>query len=878
MSGAGAPAAPRLSGPRVRNRLMGAFGVLLAGAVALAALGWFVMQRTQAELRAYEDEVLPQIGSALELAERISRLAATAPQVAESPTPERLDVNSSIARGLIREIRQRSGAVDQRGALQQRLAPFIELGDSELLRLIEVTQQRQTVRDRLQSQMERLERVGRALHTRGTGAGGRAVGREAQIWSSLVLGAGDDAPATLGRLEADVEALLIALRRDRSEADGAPLDDLVALAEGPEGILALRRRLLQMEVRSNALVTLTRSNADRLTELVGEHVQQLRSTTRDRSTLVRTALVSGQTGLLVLTILCIAVALAAALFVRQVVAQLERITAVMSRLADGDTAVPTPAVTRPDELGALARTFEVFRDALLARERLVDDLRRQGELLAAVHNSMNDGLVVFDRDGRMRLWNRALERLFSQHGRSDQHVFEQGESVATLLARLPDATAWMLPGDPARHPLGTEVPPFADQPHVELHLPGQQVLDVRSRAMQGGGLVSLVTDLSERRAVETQLQHARQLDMLGRLTGGVAHDFHNHLGTIIGNLGMLAAQPGLDAAGEAQRSRALRAAESAARLTRRLLAFARRQPLQAEWVAVDSMIEEMADLIEYSAGPRVVLDLALASGDARLHLDRGQLENALLNLAINSGAAMPAGGRLTIATALDAGRLRITVADTGSGIPEALLHRVLEPFFTTKRGGSDAERGTGEGSGLGLSIVYGFVKQSGGAMQITSRVGEGTQVALAFPLAGPAQALPPPEPAGSGAPSSFAGLTLLLVDDDLAFRQTMVEMLQDLGAGVSAVDSAEAALALLAVAADPPDLLLTDLRLGDGLDGRRLALQVQERWPGVRVALMSGMPHEDSIGEMRWPFLAKPFTQQQLAAWLAVQVASPVPA
>jgi signal transduction histidine kinase/CheY-like chemotaxis protein len=524
--------------------------------------------------------------------------------------------------------------------------------------------------------------------------------------------------------------------------------------------------------------------------------------------------------------------------------------------------VATPATARRDELGALARTFEVFRDNLLAKQQLVADLRQQGELRAAVHSSMNDGLAVFDRDGRLRLWNEPLERMLAAHGVQPA----AGQPPRQLMAQLAGGIAWSAPGLTERQVLADgALPPFTAHAHVELYLPDNRVYDVRSRAMPDGGVVSLVTDLTERRAIEVQLQHALRLEMLGQLTGGVAHDFNNHLGTIVGTLGLLESQPALDAAGRAQLQRAGRAAERASALTRRLLAFARRQPLQAEAVAVDAMVEEMVDLIDYSAGDAVQVALTLRAGGACVHVDRGQLENALLNLVINSAAAMPGGGRLQIATCVDGGELELRVSDTGTGIPEALREKVFEPFFTTKA--------DGEGSGLGLSIVYGFVKQSGGRIALASRMGEGTSVTLRFPL--DASAMPALPAAAALAETDWPLTSVLLVDDDDAFRSTVAEMLSRAGCNVQAVASAERALHLLGQGV-APQLMLSDVRLGDGMGGVELARTVATGWPGVRVALMSGMPAEAFSSQPAWgsgwPFLQKPFDAPALRDCLSVTV------
>src|SRR5438105_588092 len=247
------------------------------------------------------------------------------------------------------------------------------------------------------------------------------------------------------------------------------------------------------------------------------------------------------------------------------------------------------------------------------------------------------------------------------------------------------------------------------------------------------------------------------------------------------------------------------------------------------------MIGEMADLIEYSAGPQVAVELLLDATDAFVFADRGQLENSVLNLVLNSAGAMPSGGRLTISTSIASDRVEVRVRDTGSGIPEALQPKVFEPFFTTKP--------EGEGNGLGLSIVYGFVKQSGGDIDLSSTPGQGTTVRLSFRRS----AAPVTRPAGresrANLPPALQGATVLVVDDNESFRATVADMLARAGAMPLAAASAEAALALLEAGAAPA-MVLSDICLGAGLDGLRFKRVVEMRWPGLQVALMSGLSPE----------------------------------
>ncbi|WKB53331.1 ATP-binding protein [Eleftheria terrae] len=857
---------------RVRTRLLAAFLILLVAALSLATVGWVGMRGAQQAVAGFEGELLPNIADALELAERTTQLAAVAPKLGESRSAGEFDADAAAVEDLLQQIGRHAGSLPSGGELSGRLAGLQGEVKRDLTQLLALTRRKLELQQAFEAQLARLEQVGSELHAPGR-RGAAPDPALVVAWSSLVLGASADAAATLGRLEADVEVSMLAARRRgalarHSEQTRQALQDLT---RGTDGLLSRRRALLELERRSAYLVVLTRANATELSDTVSRYVAGLRDAASERSDAVKRAVRFGETGMLLLQLACLLIAVLATRYVRRLVAGIEKITEVMSRLAQGDTAQPTPATSRRDELGALARTFEVFREALVAKQRLVNDLRTQKEMIATVHESMTDALAVFDTAGRLLLWNPQLGRLLARHGITPRAGLPAGE----LLARLPADSRWTVPGRIGQRPLAGARPlHFEAFDHVELHLPGGIVLDTRTRAVPGTGAVTLITDLSARRAIDLQLQHAQKLEVLGQLTGGVAHDFNNYLGTILGTLPLL--QPDLRQEPQAlgRLARVQRVAASAAGLTRRLLAFARRQPLQAETVVVDDMVEEMRDLVEYSAGPLVQVELALQAEGRCLQIDRGQLENALLNLVLNSAAAMPEGGRLTVATSVAEGRLRLQVTDTGVGIPEAALGKVFDPFYTTKP--------AGEGCGLGLSIVYGFVKQSGGEVDIRSQAGQGTCIALSFPAGeagGPSMRGAPPSAPDAGA--ALAGGQVMVVDDDEAFGATVADMLQSAGARVRVLPSAEAALQALEQGAGC-GLLLSDVCLCQGLDGLRLRQEVQARWPGLPVVLMSGLSAEMLQGRTGWdpsqPFLQKPFDARLLAEAVQPLLRQPRPA
>jgi PAS domain S-box-containing protein len=391
--------------------------------------------------------------------------------------------------------------------------------------------------------------------------------------------------------------------------------------------------------------------------------------------------------------------------------------------------------------------------------------------------------------------------------------------------------------------------------------------------------VGIIYDLTEKKRAEEVILHHQKLDAIGQLSGGIAHDFNNILSVIGGNLEMIAA---VDLPPAARRAvvRAQDAATRAARITQRLLAFARKQPLSPQAIDINKVLEEMSEILQRSIGEAVDVRMHLAPGLGTIETDVDQFETAVLNLALNARDAMPDGGALTIETegvrfdddprtAQDAPPgeyLRVSVSDTGVGMTPEVRARAIEPFFTTKDVGS--------GTGLGLSMVYGFMKQLGGHARIYSEVGRGTRVSLFFPRStAPARSGASPDeseaPAGNGE-------TVLVVEDDPDVRLVTVSRLEGLGYRVRiAVDGVSALDAL----ARNPDirLALVDIVMPGGMDGHALADEIEKRVPGVKIVLTSGYsPRMAVAGERaKRPFLPKPATRAEVAQAVHTALHSP---
>ncbi|WP_022681602.1 PAS domain S-box protein [Sphingobium bisphenolivorans] len=404
------------------------------------------------------------------------------------------------------------------------------------------------------------------------------------------------------------------------------------------------------------------------------------------------------------------------------------------------------------------------------------------------------------------------------------------------------------------------------------------VLDaIRDDAGELVGFAKITRDLTEKRAVEEQLRQSQKMEAVGQLTGGIAHDFNNLLTIITGNIDMAARWlSDTDTSPRVRRSidNAMRGAERAAALTQRLLAFSRRQPLSPKPLELDKLVTGMAELLRRSLGELVRLEIVTSPGLWTVEADPNEIESALINLAVNARDAMPSGGTLTIETAnahLDAtygvahnevppgNYVMVAVSDTGHGMPKDVLGRVFEPFFTTKE--------IGRGTGLGLSQVYGFVKQSGGHVNVYSEEGLGTTVKLYLPRY-TGEAIGEPDRESGVAQRSSGGEVILVVEDDEDVRSYSAECLRDLGYQVAEAVDGAAALRLLEQPNMRVDLLFTDVVM-PGMSGKDLCAAARALRPDLKVLYTSGYTRDSIVHGGRLDpgveLLPKPFSFEALA-------------
>ena len=379
---------------------------------------------------------------------------------------------------------------------------------------------------------------------------------------------------------------------------------------------------------------------------------------------------------------------------------------------------------------------------------------------------------------------------------------------------------------------------------------------------------TLREEIARHKATEANLRQAQKLEALGRLTGGIAHDFNNVLTGVVGFVGIALRRLDKDSHLKPLLDNALRAADRGATLTQRLLAFARKQTLNPRPVDLITLVDEMRSLIEQAVGTSCAIRFDFAPGSVVALVDSGQLELAILNLAINARDAMPEGGMLTIEVeprfcdGTDPAGLAVgdyavvTVSDTGTGMDEETLANAFEPFFTTKPAGA--------GSGLGLSMVQGFAAQSGGTVELASRKDAGTRAAIWLPRA---IGEPVSDARAAPTPRDVAPVRILVCDDDSDSRAAVVEMLRGEGHGVT--EAASAAMALQAMASGAVfDILVTDYAM-PVMNGAELAAEAERLRPGLKTLLISGHPAALRDETLRGTVLHKPFSQAALADRIA---------
>jgi PAS domain S-box-containing protein len=504
--------------------------------------------------------------------------------------------------------------------------------------------------------------------------------------------------------------------------------------------------------------------------------------------------------------------------------------------------------------------------AMTERQREDSALRQRYE---GLFENASDMIYMHDLEGRFTSINRAGERLAGYTRQqcelltlydliaAEDRERVRGEVAASITARRPAVFRAHV-----RSRDGRDVP-------VEVHV---RPVFADGRAI---GVEGIARDLTERERAEEELREAQKMEAIGQLAGGIAHDFNNLLTIVLAYADFIGTRVGDDPEAREAVNEVQKAAGRAAALTAQMLAFGRRQFLAPAVLDLNAVVQEMTPLLDRAVGDEVELSVRVADERLPVCIDRAQMEQALVNLAVNARDAMPGGGRLSIATSLwrlsepqesIAGGVaavppgtyaRVAVTDTGLGMSPEVLSHAFEPFFSTKQPGT--------GSGLGLAMIYGFIKQSGGHIDVSSTPGRGTTFELLFPLT-----------AEQGAAASLERRVVLVAEDDPPVRRLIAESLRREGAVVLEAADGEQARAIVEHHDGAIDILLTDLQM-PRMGGTELARWLAFQRPGARVLFMSGYAPPQSVTAGQFgpqTFIQKPFTRVELLKRLQALLAA----
>ncbi|WP_103333665.1 ATP-binding protein [Pseudotabrizicola formosa] len=815
----------------VRSRLLVALALLAVAVLTVGGIAWGALSRGNDRMDRLLAETLTGVDSALTLSRQAADLATLAPYLLTLESPFRIAQEGQAATALVDGLLAGLPADDP-------LRASLGVTRLAIAGLVRDTSLRAGLRDRtlrLNAELAVAERRYAAQSARAT-----APLQERQDWlvlqrtAAALLGAGR-AENLIGVGEFQREytrltrPLTLGLTGQRPVAEAAELGRLKTIAEGEAGLFELRRLELARQIGAEAALVRIRLGAAAVTAHAANATLQAQAAIAAERASTTTAIALAKSTLLLVVLASAALALVAALYVSgYVTANLRAISDAMIRLAAGDRQTKLPrGEGQGDEIGKLFHAFRTFRANALRLDRSHRQMAQRTALYENMMAGISDGVAILSDQGQIVAQNARLAP-----------VLRVDPARLTGRPRLTDVIA------DAGWQSGAQQAGYAT-----LSLGGVHHTELRESPLPKGGAVVLLSDATERRQLEDRLRQIQRIEALGKVSGEVAHDFGNILSTISGSLHLMDSAP-------PERQSILRqsiasAVDLGTALTVRLLAFARRQHLEPELLDLPGLVDGIVDLVSLALPEEVELIVRNAPIALPVRVDPGQLESAILNLCLNAGQAIAAKGRVTLTVSQLDDLAVVEVADTGAGMPPEVLAHAMEPFFTA--------RADGTGTGLGLAMVYGFIRQSGGDIAITSAPGQGTTVRLTLPLQRAALA-----------PESLDLGPVLLVEDDAADRKAAVTLLAPIAAPLLlAGDAAEA----LDQMADPLTLIVTDLTLAGRVDGWRLAETALTRWPEARAIVVSGhLPQVDPLSP-RFPgriaTVPKPLTADALSSALS---------
>lgn len=821
----------------VRGRLRTALAILSMAVIGVSALSWLTLQRVDVRLQELHRQSLTRVAEAIALSKQSSDLVASAPFLLSQRSNYLINEEGAKLLSVLALVRENwptapDEAENTPGGGVAEITHRMGAGIRDLMSAAEAIDD---IQARLRGQLARLgnlrDRANRAIEAQTVPDEGLFV------WWTLKSMNGDllNAAYAGNLIGVGEEQRYFQQQRNQigrfalTAGQAAFLRELDEIVAGPDGLFEQRRQELSLQLQAQNALFRIRRDADGINAEASAFAARAEETlTAERgasSTMIQFTRIS----VAVISIGSLALALFAALFVsRYVASNISRVSSAMVGLAKGDRTWVLPRqLGGNDEIGDLFRSYRVFRANALRLDRSNRQLDRRNALFEKVFANITDGVVITDAAGQITASNPAFHRIFR---------------VETARPPAVPFVDWLRSERFSQSAVGEDLQ-ITHRGFVDLRSDDGQIVELRSSGLPDEGRVWLIADVTERRKLSERVEQIDRIETLGKVAGDTAHDFANVLSTIRTHVHLIA-NKAPDSIGT-NVTAVETAVDLGTSLTERLLAFSKKQRLTPESVDLNQLVAGLVDLAEIGLKPRVELKVSYSDEPLLVLADPGQLESALLNLILNANNAIDQTGLIEVKLERNEnGEALIEVLDDGCGMSEQVRLRAIEPFFTTR-----AQDG---GTGLGLSIVYGFIRQSGGNMDIDSEEGRFTSVRLTLPVL-------------EQVPDSLTNnqrYRALVVDDDARDVEIALKAFELTGVEARGCRSFEEAR--LALIESPFDIVLSDFELDGGASGSDLLVWVRQLFPATRCILVSGRSQIAELIDPKIKFISKPVTAEYL--------------
>lgn len=841
-----------LLNPDIRQRLWIALALLAASTVFVGGIAWYALDRAGTRLEQLHSQTLAQVARALSLSKQSSDIATSAPFLLNLKSTYLIEREGQILLSTLEPVltawpTQESDSQSPVYAYEQEIAVAVRRMKSAITDLVAVAERLNSERDITLSLNARLSSLEGQFYKHSTDL--ELGNNERRIWLALqgmaneLVGAGHaENLLGVGERRRNFQQMRRTFRvPGTTESQTSLFREMEQILIGETGLFEVRRRELSRRLESQSALFRIQFNASTISDLAAQFASNAEEFLSEERLKTATSIDFAKAVILITGLGSVTVALLASIYVSgYVTSNIKAISDAMLRLAQGDRSTQLrrkPTVN--DEIGKLHHSFRVFRANALRLDRSNRQLHQKNALFEKMFTNISEGIAITSDLGHLT----AANPNFADVLRLEEELLAGKPTITDLMRDTEFADQAIAAGIDADF-----------RGFTELQNANGQSLEVRCSRLPDGGGIWLFSDATERRQMDNRLRQIQHIESLGKVAGEVAHDFGNVLSTITANIHLLETGS-RKLPNKTLLQRVSDAAELGTSLTQRLLAFARKQRLMPEVVELNELVEGLTDLVSIGLKRGVQLEAFPSSDKLCVRVDPGQLESAILNLCLNANQSIEDSGiiRISVSKSGDSAAI-IDITDTGCGMEEAVVSRSLEPFFTA--------RSDGRGTGLGLSMVYGFIKQTGGDIQITSEVGKGTTVCLILPLCQQQSETLTVEKIG----------TALLVEDEPAAMASTSQQLAQLGYSVIEASSfAEAEEALYV--GQRLDVVVTDLHLDQGHSGWTIARNCLALCSTTKIIVASGrMPstHPYSDGaEPRVACLEKPLTLETLSHAIA---------